>query len=83
MGSNAGSPKFVAVPQMTDNIGTPPQVFKYFMIRLLKFSWFDNQWLEYGVPNEQMNVHIYDAKNDIKELKPPNISNFFRLSGFR
>lgn len=28
MGSNAGSPKFVAVPQMTDNIGTPPQVFK-------------------------------------------------------
>lgn len=28
VGSNAGSPKFVAVPQMTDNIGTPPQVFK-------------------------------------------------------
>lgn len=26
MGSNAGSPKYVSVPQMTDAIGTPPQV---------------------------------------------------------
>lgn len=43
VGSNAGSPKFVAVPQMTDNIGTPPQVFKSLMIDFikLKFSWFD------------------------------------------
>lgn len=48
MGSNAGSPKFVAVPQMTDNIGTPPQVFKSLMIDFikLKFSLFDKYKVE-------------------------------------